>query len=276
MQNPLVGGPPVVADLPEHLFSLLPSVHEHGRVGACTPLVIEEARHEAPGTVIALRVVIGHVGALHLLLDQLAVFHFFVVELEIGRVQRVDQRHVEHAEVDGRLLRTVAVVVPGVTRRQNQVAGTERNVFAVDAGEIGSARQAKPDRIRRMPVRRHHLVGHVDAVSREQIRGCRDVWAQRRIDHDDGAPLRQLHRNELRRFEQARMNIPILPDVRDGGRAVGAELLGRLVFISRLLAPEFEQIQPVRLLVKRGETLLVIGFHQVVPAGRLAHGSYPS
>src|SRR5262249_34577641 len=89
-------------------------VHRRGKSGAA--LVVEEAGLE-PAVIIGPRRVVGRHGCgLLLLLDRLAVDYLRVIMLEIDGVERLNQRQVEHGEIDCRLVANVAVVVPGVDR----------------------------------------------------------------------------------------------------------------------------------------------------------------
>src|SRR5215831_8709276 len=89
------------------------------------------------------RIVGRHGCGLLLLLDRLAVDYLRVIMLEIDGVERLDQRQVEHGEIDCRLVADVAVVVPSVDRREHHVAGTEGDVLTADAGKIAFTGQAE-------------------------------------------------------------------------------------------------------------------------------------
>ena len=109
--------------------------------------------------------------------------------LEIHGVQGLDQWQIENAEIDRRIVALVAVVVPGVVRRQHHVAGAEGDVLALDPGEVELAGEAEADGVRRMPVRRHDLVGIVEpkAVYMVDDRGA--LGRQARIDQDQRTAL---------------------------------------------------------------------------------------
>ena len=46
-----------------------------------------------------------------------------IVEFEIGRVEDIDERHVEHAQIDRGIVRTIAVIMPGVVRVSTRSPG---------------------------------------------------------------------------------------------------------------------------------------------------------
>jgi hypothetical protein len=95
-----------------------------------------EARQKAAGAVDAMRVTFWEALGLHGAADALALLFLGVVVLEIERIQGLDQRQIENAQVDGRLLALVAVVVPGIVRREHEIAGPEDDVLALDAREV--------------------------------------------------------------------------------------------------------------------------------------------
>ena len=86
--------------------------------------------------------------------------------LEVDRIERLDQRQVEHGEIDRRLVPDVAMVVPSIERGEHHVARAEGDVLAFDVREITLAGEAEADRVRGMAVRRHHLVRVIEPVGR--------------------------------------------------------------------------------------------------------------
>ncbi len=130
-------------------------------------------------------------------------------------VERLDQRQIEHRQVDRRLVADIAVIVPGVVRGQHHVARTEGDVLAVDAGEVALAGQAEADRARRMLVRRHHLVRIVEAIGGVHRAHGRAPRRQARIDQDQRAPLGIVHLHQFGGAVEDRLDVGLVtPEMR--------------------------------------------------------------
>ena len=176
----------------------------------------DKARLQPALAIDALAVVRWETLGLHLLAHPLAFLFFRVVVLEIGRVECLDQGQVQDTQVDRRFVALVAVIMPGVVRRQHHVAGAECDVFAFDAGEVHGAGQAEPDGVRRMTMRRHDLIGIVQPVGRVHGRDRGAAWRQARVDQDQRTALRRLCRDQFGRAVEQRFDlIFVAPDVRD-------------------------------------------------------------
>ena len=57
------------------------------------------------------------------------------------------KRQIQHAEIHRVVVTLIAVVVPGVMRRQHQITRPEHDVLALDPGEILLSRQAQSNGI---------------------------------------------------------------------------------------------------------------------------------
>ena len=207
----------------------------------------------------ARRIVGRHVRALLLALHRLAVDHLGVVVVEMDRVERLDQRQVEHREIDRGLVPDIAVIVPGVVRRQHHVAGAEGDVLAVDAGEIALAGQPEADRARRMLVRRHHLVRIVQPIGGVHGRDGRALRREARIDQDQRAALGVVHRDQLGGAMEDRFDIVlVVPQI--GHRALRAHQLLDLVMrdVGRR-RPERKHLLGRDVLVQRLQRGIAIG-----------------
>ena len=163
----------------------------------------------------------------------------------------LDQRQVEHREVDRRLVADRAVIVPGVVRGQHHVARTEDDVLAVDAGEIALAGQAEADGARRVAVRRHDLVRIVQPVGRVHRGDGGALRREARIDQDQRAALRIVHGDELGGALQDRLDVVrVVPD--EGHRLGGPhELLDLVVLDIRRRRPERKHVLGVEVVVER-------------------------
>ena len=101
--------------------------------------------------------------------------------------------------------------------RKHHVARPEGDVLAADAGEIALAGQAEPDGIGRVPVRRHHLVGIVEPVCRVHGAHGGAPRRQARIDQNERAALGIVHRHQLGRPKQDRLDVVLVaPHMRHG------------------------------------------------------------
>ena len=123
--DPVIGAAVMVAEPGQHRLGLGPAINEHRRRGAGAAAMVEEARHQPAAAIGALRIIVRQLGALDPLGDHPAAVLLGVIVLEIGGVEDVDERHVEHAEIDRGVVGPVAVIVPGVVRRQHQIARPE-------------------------------------------------------------------------------------------------------------------------------------------------------
>ncbi len=188
-----------VAKLLEQLAHHVVAVDVHGRGVARTAVVRDETRQEPAAAVDPLRIVRREALGLHRPTNALALLLLGVIVLEIHGVQGLDQRQIENAQVDGGLLALVAVVMPGVVRRQHEISGPEDDVLALDAREVHRAGEPQTDGIRRMAVRRHDFDRIVDAVGDVQRRGGGALRREARIHQDQRAPFRGLGLDQLRR-----------------------------------------------------------------------------
>ena len=240
----------------EQLAQRLPAVavHRRGRAGAA--LVRHEAREIAAVPVDALGVVGGHARGLLALLLPL----FLVVVLEVDRVQVLEQRQVEDREVHRRRSADVAVVVPGVVRREHEVARPEDHVLALDAGEVLLSGEPEADRARRVPVRRHDLVGIVEAI-RGVHRGHRR--APRRepgVHQDERAALRLDRGDELGGFREQRLDdLGVRPQERYRLRRRAHQALHFIVSGPGACGPERKHVLARDVLVQRFERCGAVG-----------------
>ena len=271
----LVGVAVAVAVRVEHRAHRLPAIDVHGRGPAVAPVVRHEAGHQPAGAVDLGRMVGVEAGGLLARRDRAAALLLRVVVLEMQGVEDLHQRQVEHGEVDRRLVALVAVIVPGVVGRQHHVAGAEDDVLALHAGEVHRAREAEADGVGRVPVRRHHLVGVVEAVGGVHggDRGARGREAG--IDQDQRAALGIGHRDQRRRTPQQGLDLALVaPEV--GQRAPAAHELPDLVV--RDLGggrPEGKHVAAVDIVVERGERRLLRA--RLCPRRlRLVHSRPPS
>ena len=179
--------------------------------------------------------------------------------VEVDGVEGLDQREVEHRQIERLLAADGAVIVPGVVRGQHHVAGSEHDVLAVDAGEIALALQAEADRARRMLVRRHDLVGVVQAIGRVHGRHGGALRRQARIDEDQRAALGIVHRYQFDRLVQDWFDVfRAAPDIRDGLLAAH-QLLDLVVGDVARLRPEGKHAFRGNIVVKRLQRGIAIG-----------------
>jgi hypothetical protein len=240
--------------LREQLAHHLPAVDEHRRrVAGAARLAAGETRHQAAIAVGRLRIVGGEACGLLLLGDELAVLLFLVVVIEVDGVERLDQRQVEDREVERLLVPDGPVVVPDIVRRQHHVAGAEHDVLPVDAGEVALALEPEADRARRMLVRRHDLVGVVEAVGGVHGADRGAARRQARIHQDQRAALAIVHRHQLDRAVEDRLDIlGAAPQIRNGFRR-RQELLDLVMLHVRRGRPERKHVLGGNVVIERLE-----------------------
>ncbi len=254
---------PVLVPL-EQLPHHLPAVDEHRR-GEAGPagLLAGEARHQAAISVDALRVVRGKALRLLLLRHHHAVLDLGIIVVEMDGVEGLDQREVEHREIERTLVADGSVVVPSVIRGEDHVARPEHDVLAVDAGEVALALEPEADGARRVLVRRHDLVGVVEAIGGVHRAHGRALGCETGIDEDERAALGVFHRDQFYRLVQNWFDVlGAAPQVRHGPR-------GRHQLLD-LVVGDIRRGRPEREHVLRGD-VAIQGFQGGVPIGEAVH-----
>ena len=261
----------VVAKRVEQFQGSLPSVHVHRRMPPGAAGVIDESRPQPAVAVGSVRVVVAKTGGLLAPPDLPAALLFGISVFEAGCVERFRKRQIEDAHVDGEFVAVIAVIVPGVRRREHHVARTESDGFAFNAREIPAARQADPHGVDRMAMRRHDFAGVVQAIGRVK-RGHRGAnRRQARIDQDDRAAFRVVHRDQLRRVAQQRFDVGVFPCERR--RAAPLQNLPVLVVVFRVVAnrPVGRHVERVEPVVERREPSIAVACRHASLVRRL-HG----
>ena len=197
----------VIAELFQQFPRALPAIDIHRRRAPGAAAVIDEARQQPALAVDPRGVVVRETGGLfplgHAVLD--------IVVLEAGGVENFGQRQVEDADIDREIVAPVAVVVPRIGRRQHEVARAEDDVLALHAGEVALPGEPDPDRVYRVPVRRHDLARIVEPVGGIERRHRRPHRGEAGIDQDHRPALRIVHRDKFGRLVKNRLYLVVFP-----------------------------------------------------------------
>jgi hypothetical protein len=111
------------------------------------------------------------------------------------------------------LLALIAVVVPGVVRREHEIAGSEDDVLALHAREVHRTGEPQANGVRRVAMRRHDLDRIVDPVGDIEGRCGGPLRREAGIHQHERAALGGLGLDELRRAQEQRLDLAlVLPD----------------------------------------------------------------
>ena len=153
-----------------------------------------------------------------------------------ARAQQFDDLDVEPVEPDHRLLRLVAVIVPGPGGGDDEIAGLHRGALAVDGGIGAVTLDDEAQRRLRMTMGRRDFAGQDQLQPGKQRAGDRGLPLQSRIFQDQDAALSLLRRDQPAGLHQMRPDLLIAPQRRDARR-------GRLGGDERMqLLPERRQV----------------------------------
>ena len=145
-------------------------------------------------------------------------------------LEEIDRGQVEHVEPDHRLFRLVAVVMGGVARRDDKVAGPHDGLLALDLGIGALAVEDEADRRRGVAVRRRDLARHDELEPGiERLRDAR-LAAQRRVLQHQHPARRLLRADQRAGLVDERLHVLEMPDRRraDGLRLVRDDVLEHL------------------------------------------------
>jgi hypothetical protein len=121
----------------------------------------------------------------------------FELLIHPGAVEKLHQRPVQHVDPDHRLLRLIAVVVPGAVRREDDVAARRLATLALDVGVAALLGEDGAAGVRRVNVCGCDVARIVDRDRATDGVGDLQATVEARIGQQDALPVGEIDRRHI-------------------------------------------------------------------------------